>query len=63
MICKVRSLKSRIKPRAFLEGIMTSTNEVFKDCSSGMAVEIRKLGNSTRETAENDDTVQQIAGS
>jgi len=28
-----------------------------------MAVEIEKLGNPTRETAENNDTVKQIAGS
>jgi hypothetical protein len=28
-----------------------------------MAVEIRKLGNPTRDTAENNDTVKQIAGS
>ena len=63
MICKVRSLKSRIKTRSFLEEIITSSNEVFKDCVSDMAVEIQKLGNLTRETAENNDTVKQIAGS
>jgi len=28
-----------------------------------MAVEIQKLGNPTRETAENNDTVKQIAAS
>jgi len=28
-----------------------------------MAVEIQKLDNPTRETAENNDTVKQIAGS
>ena len=63
MICKVRSLKSRIKTHSFLEEIITSSNEVFKDCVSDMAVEIQKLGNPTRETAENNDTVKQIAGS
>jgi hypothetical protein len=63
MICKVRSLKSRIKTRSFLEEIITSSNEVFKDCVSDMAVEIQKLCNPTRETAENNDTVNQIAGS
>jgi hypothetical protein len=63
MICKVRSLKSRIKTRSFLEEIITYTNEVFKDCVSDMAVQIRKLGNPTGETAENNDTAKQIAGS
>jgi hypothetical protein len=63
MICKVRSLKSRLKTRSFLEDIITSSNEVFKDCAFHMAVEIRKLVNPTRETAENNDTVKQIAGS
>ena len=63
MLCKVRSLKSQIKTRSFLEEIITSTNEAFKDSVSDMAVEIGKLGNPTRETAENNDTVKQIAGS
>jgi hypothetical protein len=35
---------------------------VFNDCVSDMAVEIQKLGNPTRETAENNDTVKHIAG-
>jgi hypothetical protein len=63
MICKVRSLISRIKTRSFWEEIITSSNEVFKDCVSDMVVEIQKLGIPTRETAENNDTVKQIAGS
>jgi len=63
MIFKVWSLKSRIKTRSFLEEIITSSNEVFKDCVSDMAEEIRKLCNPTRETAKNHDTVKQIAGS
>ena len=63
MICNVRSLKSRIQTRSVLEGIITSSNEVFKDCVSDMAVEIRLLGIPTRETAENNDTVKQTAGS
>jgi len=63
MICKVRSLKSRMKTRSFVEKIITSSNEVFKDCVSNMAGEIRKLGNPSRETAENNDTVKQTAGS
>jgi hypothetical protein len=41
-----------------LEAIITSSNEVFKDFVSNMAVEIRKLSNPTRETAENNDTVK-----
>jgi len=63
MICNVRSLKSRIKTRSFLEEIITSSNEVFKDCVSDMVVEIGKLGILTRETAENYDTVTPNAGS
>jgi len=63
MICKVRSLQSRIKTRSFLEEIITSSNEVFKDSVSDMAVEIQKLGVPTQETAENNDTVKQIAAS
>jgi len=63
MICKVRSLKLRIKTRLFLEEIIPSSNEVFKDSVSDMAVAIQKLGNPTRETAENNDTVKQIAAS
>ena len=63
MICNVRSLKSRIKTRSFLEEIITSSNEVFKDCVSDMVVEIRKLGILTQETAENNDIVTQNVGS
>jgi len=63
MICKVRSLKSQIKTCSCLVEIITSSNEVFNDCVSDMAVEIQKLGNPTQETAENNDTVKQIAGS
>jgi hypothetical protein len=63
MICKVRSLKSRINTHSFLEEIITCSNEVFRDCVSDMAGEMQKLGNSTRETAENYNTVKQIAGS
>jgi hypothetical protein len=46
-----------------LEEIITSSNDVFKDFVSDMAVEIRNLGNLNQETAENNDTVKQIAGS
>jgi len=52
MICKVRSLKSQIKTRSFLEEIITSSNEAFKDLESDMVVGSRKLGNLTRNTAE-----------
>ena len=52
----------RIKKRLFLEEIITSSNEVFKDFVSEMAVEFRKLGNMARKTAENHDTVKQTAG-
>ena len=63
MICKVRSLKSRINTHSFLEEIISSSNEVFNDFVSDMAVEIRKVGNPTRKTAEHNDTVTQTAGS
>jgi len=63
MICKVRSLKSRIKTCSFLEEIITSSNEVFKDFESDMAVGIRQLGNSTWKTAQIHDTAKQTAGS
>jgi len=46
-ICKLRSLKSRMKTRSFLEGIKTSSDDVSKDIDSDMAVEIRNLGNPT----------------
>jgi hypothetical protein len=46
-----------------LEEIITSNNEVFKDCVSNMAVENRKLRIPTRETAENNEEVPQYAGS
>jgi len=62
MICTVWSLKSRRKTRSFLEEIIISSNGVFKDCVSDMVVEIGKLGISTRETAENNDTLTQNVG-
>jgi hypothetical protein len=46
-----------------LEEIIISSQEVFKDFESDMVVEIRMLGHLTRETAENNDTVKQTAGS
>jgi len=63
MICKPRLLKSRIKTCSFLEVMMTSNNEVFKDCESDIAVAIWWLSNSTRETAKNYVVVKWNAGS
>jgi len=63
MICNVRSLRSRVKTHSFLKGIITSSNEVFKDFVSDMAVEISNLGIATRKTAENNHTVKHTAGS
>ena len=63
MISNVRWLKSRIKTRSFVEEIITSSNEVFKDCVSDMVIEMGKLGIPTPDCAENHDTVTQNAGS
>ena len=62
-ICKVRSLKSQIKTRSFLDKIITSSKVMFKDFESDMAVGIRNLGNATRKTTKANDTVKQTAGS
>jgi hypothetical protein len=51
------------KTLSFLEQIITSSHVLFKDCVSDMGVEITKLGNPSRETAENKDTVKPISGS
>ena len=63
MICKVRSLKSRIKTHSFLEKIITSSNDVFKDNVSDMAVRNRMLGIPTRESADNNDIIRPTVGS
>jgi hypothetical protein len=63
MISNERSLKSRIKPRSFLDKIITSSNELFNDYVCDMAVDIWKLGTPTRHTAENNHTVMQNVGS
>jgi len=63
MSCNVRSLKSRIMTRSFLEDIITSSSEVFKDFESNMAVGIRQLGNLTRKTAQSNDTAKHAAWS
>jgi len=63
MICKVWSLKSQIKTLSFLEDIITSSKEVFRDFESEEAVGIRKLGNPTRETAGNTNIVEPTADS
>ena len=46
-----------------MEKIITSSNELFKDLVSDLAIEIRMLGNPTHEIVENNDTVKQTAGS
>jgi hypothetical protein len=62
MLCKGRSLKSRIKTPSFLVEIIIWSSKVFKDFESNMGVEVRKLGNPTGETAENSDTVKKTVG-
>jgi len=61
-ICNLGLLKSRIKTHSFLEEIITSSNEVFKDFVSDGVVGIMKLGNPTQETAKNNDTAKQTVG-
>jgi len=63
MSCKVRSHNSQIITPSFLEEIITSSNEVFKDFASDMLVEMRKLDNPTRETAKSILLAKQNAGS
>ena len=63
MIRKVRSLKWRITIRSYLEVMIISSDEVFTDGVSDLGVELWKLGNLIRETAEYYDALQQIAGS
>jgi len=63
MIYNIRSLKSRIKTRSFLEENITSSKEVFKDLKSDMAVRIRTLVDPTRKTGVAEDTVKQTASS
>jgi len=55
MICKVMSLKSQIKTCSFLEDIITSSNEVFKEFASDMEVGIWMLDNSTSMAVINFD--------
>jgi len=50
-----------MKTHSFLEEIITSSNEGFKDYVFNMGVEIWNLGTTTRMTAENNDTVKQTA--
>ena len=40
MICKVSSLKSRIKSGLYFEEIITYSTDVFKDCESDITVGI-----------------------
>jgi hypothetical protein len=62
IIGKVLSHKSRRKTCSCLEEIMIWSNDMFKDCVSDFAVEIRKQSNSTRATAKTINTAKQIAG-
>jgi len=52
-----------MKTRSFLDEIITSSNKVFKDFVSNVAVEIKMRGIPTRETAQHDDTAKQTTGS
>jgi len=49
--------------RPFLEAIITSTLEVFKDCESYVAVGIILVGIPTRVTAVSNVNIQQNVGS
>ena len=49
--------------RSFLEEIITSSNEVFKDFECDLALGIGQLGNPTQKPAESNDTAKQVAGS
>jgi hypothetical protein len=51
-----------MKKHSFLEKIITSRQEVFKDYESEMAVGIGKLGDPTQETADCNDPVNQTTG-
>jgi hypothetical protein len=63
MICKVRSLKSRMKTPSFFEDIRTLRKEVLSDFEFDTAVDIMKLGNPTREIAKNHDILKKNPGS
>ena len=62
-IWKVRWLKPRTNTCSFLEEIIISSIQVFKDCESDMAVGIGNLGDSSHSTAKSDVIVLQNAGS
>jgi len=61
MMCKLKTVKSRISTSLCLEEIETSSNVVFKDFESDMAGGIGKLGVATRQTAEINVIVELIA--
>jgi hypothetical protein len=63
IIYNIRSVRSRIKTHSFLEEIITSIKEEFKDLESDMAVRIRTLVDPTRKPGQSDDTVMQNASS
>jgi hypothetical protein len=62
MICKVRSLKSRIKTGSFVEEIITSGNEEFKDFESDVAVGNRKLHYPIKDTPKSNIIIKQRVG-
>jgi hypothetical protein len=63
MICEVWSLKSEMETCSLFEEIITSSNDVYKDFESDMAVGIRMQGNPTQETAKGNNTTKQNASS
>jgi len=58
MVYYGRSLKSWIKTPAVLDDIWTSSNVVYENLQSNIAVEILKHGNSTSKTVKINVTVQ-----
>jgi len=63
MIYKVRSLKLGTTAGSFLDEIITLSKEVFKGFESDIDAEIWKVSTPSQESAENNDTVKQPAGS
>jgi len=52
-----------MKTRSFLQGIIPSSKEVFKDSEYDMAVRFQALVDPTRKTGVTNDTVKQTASS
>jgi hypothetical protein len=64
MMCNVRAPKSQMTlTHSSLNEIITSSNKVFKDFESEMAVGSRKLGHPTWQAARSNVTIKQTAGS